>query len=68
MSITASQQPHKTPLAGIRVVEIGTMITAPYAGMILDELGAEVIKIEKPDGGDPFRGLAIGEKCCPQFH
>src|SRR5215211_4913596 len=44
------------PLAGIVVIEIGHSIAAPYAGMILGELGAEVIKVENPKGGDACRG------------
>ena len=43
------------PLKGIRVVEIGTLIAAPFAARLLAEFGAEVIKIEAPDGGDPLR-------------
>ena len=42
-------------LSGIKVLEQGTFITGPAAGMFLADLGAEVIKIEPP-GGDPFRG------------
>ncbi len=45
-----------TPLSGIVVIEIGHSIAAPYAGMILGELGAEVIKVESPRGGDAARG------------
>ena len=44
------------PLRGLTVVEIGHSIAAPYAGMILGELGAEVIKVEHPEGGDACRG------------
>jgi crotonobetainyl-CoA:carnitine CoA-transferase CaiB-like acyl-CoA transferase len=44
------------PLSGLTVIEIGHSVAAPYAGMILGELGAEVIKIENPKGGDPCRG------------
>jgi len=44
------------PLAGLVVIEIGHSIAAPYAGMILGELGAEVIKVENPRGGDACRG------------
>jgi crotonobetainyl-CoA:carnitine CoA-transferase CaiB-like acyl-CoA transferase len=44
------------PLSGITVIEIGHSVAAPYAGMILGELGAEVIKVENPKGGDPCRG------------
>ena len=43
------------PLDGIRVVEIGHSVAAPYAGMILGELGADVIKVENPHGGDYAR-------------
>jgi crotonobetainyl-CoA:carnitine CoA-transferase CaiB-like acyl-CoA transferase len=44
------------PLSGITVIEIGHSVAAPYAGMILGELGAEVVKVENPKGGDPCRG------------
>ena len=44
------------PLSGIVVIEIGHSIAAPYAGMILGELGAEVVKVENPKGGDAARG------------
>jgi crotonobetainyl-CoA:carnitine CoA-transferase CaiB-like acyl-CoA transferase len=43
------------PLQGIRVIEIGTLIAAPFAARLLAEFGAEVIKIEAPEGGDPLR-------------
>lgn len=48
--------PSAKPLAGITVVEVGHSVAAPYAGLILAELGAEVIKVENPDGGDYARG------------
>ena len=44
------------PLAGARVLEVANYIAGPYAGALLADLGAEVVKIENPDGGDPFRG------------
>ena len=47
------------PLAGIRVLEIATIIAAPLAASYLADMGAEVIKVE-PIGGDPFRGLLRG--------
>src|SRR4051812_35287666 len=43
------------PLEGIKVIEIGQAVAGPMAGMILGDMGAEVIKIEKPDGGDDAR-------------
>jgi crotonobetainyl-CoA:carnitine CoA-transferase CaiB-like acyl-CoA transferase len=47
------------PLAGRRVIELGTMLAAPFAAHILGQLGAEVIKVEPPTG-DPTRSLVRG--------
>jgi crotonobetainyl-CoA:carnitine CoA-transferase CaiB-like acyl-CoA transferase len=47
-------------LDGTRVLDLGRFITAPYAAMLLAELGADVVKIEKPLGGDPFRAFKGG--------
>jgi len=44
-----------TALTGLRVIEIGTLIAAPFAARLLAEFGAEVIKIESLDKGDPLR-------------
>src|SRR5271170_4396898 len=59
-----------TPLSGLVVIEIGQSVAAPYAGMILGELGAEVIKVENPRTGDAARGwgppFAEGAATC--FH
>ncbi len=43
------------PLAGVKVIELGTLIAGPFASRICAEFGAEVIKVESPDGGDPLR-------------
>jgi|TARA_Y100000294_G_scaffold149968_3_gene147055 succinyl-CoA:(S)-malate CoA-transferase subunit A/succinyl-CoA:(S)-malate CoA-transferase subunit B len=43
------------PLTGVRVLDAATFIAAPFTATILGEFGAEVIKVERPDGGDPFR-------------
>ena len=48
------------PLTGTRVLEIGSFITAPFAAQMLADLGAEVIKVERPKGGDPFRSFKGG--------
>ena len=45
------------PLSGIRVLELGTMIAGPVVGTLLSDFGAEIIKIEQPDGGDPIRNI-----------
>ena len=55
-----TQETAPLPLDGVTVLELGTMITAPYAAMLLGELGASVIKVENPDGGDPFRATGGG--------
>lgn len=47
-------------LKGVRVIELGTVITAPLAGLMLADLGADVVKVERPDGGDPFRSFRGG--------
>ena len=51
------------PLAGLRIVEIATIIAAPFGASLLAELGADVIKVE-PIEGDPYRGLAGGIGAC----
>lgn len=52
--------PHNQVLSGIRVLDFGSFITAPYAAMLLGELGADVIKVERPGAGDPFRAFNGG--------
>lgn len=47
-------------LSGIRVLDFGNFITAPYAAMLLGEFGADVVKIERPGAGDPFRAFKGG--------
>jgi formyl-CoA transferase len=46
-------------LAGLRVVEMGQLIAGPFAGKTLGDFGADVIKIEPPDGGDPLRNWRL---------
>ena len=53
---------HSQPLAGFTIVELGHSVAAPYTGFILASLGAELIKVENPEGGDAARGWG------PPFH
>lgn len=53
-------------LEGVRVVEQGTFITGPAASMLLADLGADVVKVELPETGDPFRAFE-GELYSPHF-
>ena len=50
-------EPKTLPLSGIKVVELATVVAAPTCARMLCAYGAEVIKVEMPDGGDPFRRL-----------
>jgi formyl-CoA transferase len=54
-----SRAPLPKPLSGIRVLEMGQLIAGPFAGKMLGEFGAEVIKIEPPGQGDPLRNWRL---------
>jgi crotonobetainyl-CoA:carnitine CoA-transferase CaiB-like acyl-CoA transferase len=54
-------------LADITVIECATFVTGPYAGALLAELGARVIKIESPPDGDPYRYFAADDFYSPNF-
>ena len=58
------------PLGGEKVVEIGTSVAAPYAGWIMGGLGADVIKVERPDIGDDARqwGRLFPDGTASYFH
>ncbi len=47
------------PLSGVRVLELGNFIAGPFAGQLFGDYGAEVIKIESIDGGDPMRRWGV---------
>jgi crotonobetainyl-CoA:carnitine CoA-transferase CaiB-like acyl-CoA transferase len=53
-------QTNNQVLAGLRVLDFGSFITAPYAAMLLAEMGADVVKVERPGDGDPFRAFNGG--------
>ncbi len=55
------------PLAGVRVLEVGQFMAAPFCAMQLADLGADVVKIESPRGGDPVRGTGpfVGGESSP---
>lgn len=57
MGMNESESPNG-PLQGLRVLDISRFIAGPFAGQILGQLGAEVVKVEEPGSGDPMRHLS----------
>ncbi len=59
-----ADQPVQAPaLQGLRVLDIATFVAAPFCGTILADFGAEVIKVEQPDGGDSLRKFGTITDC-----
>jgi succinyl-CoA:(S)-malate CoA-transferase subunit B len=64
----SEQEEPQLPLTGIRIIDVATIIAAPYCATILGEFGAEVLKVEHPIGGDPARAFgtptSVGDTLC----
>lgn len=63
----ATPTPHPGPLAGVRILDIATVLAAPLAATLCADLGAEVVKAELPGGVDPLRGLEPVKAGIPLF-
>ncbi len=57
--MTVSVQPSVDIFGGVRVIELAQWVFVPVAGALLADWGAEVIKVEHPEGGDGYRGLVL---------
>ena len=58
MSAPARETSALGPLAGLRILDMATVVAAPLASTLCADMGADVVKLELPDGSDPLRGLA----------
>src|SRR5512133_1407160 len=68
MRETISASPHALPLTGLRVVEFTHMVMGPTCGMVLADMGAEVIKVEPIEGDRTRHLLGAGAGFFPMFN
>ncbi len=59
MAAASGTKEQRGALAGVKVLELGTLIAGPFASRLLAEFGADVIKVEDPRGGDPIRSWRV---------
>lgn len=62
-----SPQSDQAPLRGVRVLDMATVLAAPFSATLCGDMGAEVVKLELPSGGDPLRGLTPVHEGHPLF-
>lgn len=55
---SAQRTPNAGPLHGVRILDMATVVAGPFAATLCGDMGADVVKLELPDGSDPLRGLA----------
>src|SRR5512134_708074 len=68
MSAAPARRPRALPLSGVRVVEFVHMVMGPACGLVLADLGAEVIKIEPPEGDHTRKLVASGAGFFPTYN
>ena len=60
-------QADQAPLHGVRILDMATVLAAPFSATLCGDMGAEVVKLELPAGGDPLRGLTPVHEGHPLF-
>src|SRR5438105_6083906 len=55
--LVSPDAPSTGPLAGLRILDMATVVAGPFSATLCADMGADVVKLELPDGSDPLRGL-----------